>query len=189
MKIGATAIAEEVVARIFPIPRHICVSNVSWSMLPYEADLIAVTNSGYMIEVEIKVSLADLKRDAAKSKWRYPAFDNLVSRFYYAMPDDLWQKIAAKEAVPEWAGVIVISADGFATVAREATRRQARALTNVERFNLARVGSFRAWSQSIKHRQRQLKAKREFEKRKRDHEWQRFVAVQNANGKSPEVQP
>lgn len=172
--IRATTITEAVVAGVFPIPRHLCVANVAWSMLSYEADLIAVTDRGYVIEVEVKVSLTDLKRDAAKAKWRSRDFREKVSRFYYAMPAALWEKTAAQACVPEFAGVIVVGDDRRARVIREAKRQEARALNDRERYDLARVGSFRAWSPAMKHRQRQLQALREFEAEKRKAERQRW---------------
>lgn len=169
-KIGATKVAEAVVCGIFPIPRHICVANVSWSLLPYEADLLALTASGYMVEVEVKVSLSDLKRDAAKRKWESRAFRELVSRFYYAMPAALWAKPAAQEAVRPGAGAIVVehTQHGIrARVVREADRTGARALNERERFALARVGTFRAWGPVLKHRQRQLLAEHKLEEQRR----------------------
>lgn len=175
-KIGATKIAETVVASLFPIPRHICVQNVSWSMLPYEADLLVMTPSGYLIEVETKISLSDLKRDAGKNKWRWGSQDELVSRFYYAMPAALWDKTAAKEAIRAGAGVIVIRRHDHglgASVAVEAVKTKARKMTPKEQFNLARVGSFRAWGPLQKHRLRQLKAEHEWQKKERDARWKK----------------
>lgn len=143
--------------------------------MEYEADLIVLTANGYVVEVEIKISLADLKRDCKKKKWSLRAFNELVSRFYYAMPAQLWEKPAARECVPNFAGVITVDDSGQVLTVKEAVRRTARPLRAPERFNLARVGSFRAWSPSIKHRARQLKAKYEMEKRKRDHSWNEFL--------------
>lgn len=177
MKIGATKVAEAVVADVFPIPRNLCVSNVSWSLLPYEADLLAMTGSGYLVEVEIKVSLADLKRDAAKAKWNSRAFGELVSRFYYAMPLPLWEKDSAKECVPEGSGVIVVAVRDTgirASIAIEAARRPARPLTPRQQFDLARVGSYRAWSPHQKHRLRQLRAEHKLEERKRELRWKEW---------------
>jgi hypothetical protein len=178
VKIGATKIAELVVASMFPIPRHMCVANVAWSLLPYEADLIAVTQAGYMIEVEIKISLSDLKREDAKAKWRSRSFGELVSRFYYAMPGELWDKPAAQAAIRPGAGVIVIREVGNVLrveMVREAERTSARALTQREQFDLARVGSYRAWSPFQRHRQRQLRAEHALEDKKRAHRWQEYL--------------
>jgi hypothetical protein len=181
-KIGSTRIAECVVASVFPIPRHLCVANVAWSLLPYEADLLAMTGSGYLIEVEIKISLSDLKRDAGKAKWRWAGATDLVSRFYYAMPEALWSKPAAKECVREGAGVIVVhhtEERGYvATIAIEATRTTARPLTTQQRFDLARVGSYRAWSPQQRHRQRQLRAEHELECRKREERLKQWAEQQ-----------
>lgn len=182
MKIGATKVAETVVGQVFPIPRHLCVANVAWSLLPYEADLLVMTQSGYMVEVEIKVSLADLKRDASKHKWSTQAFTTMVSRFYYAMPAALWEKPAAQEAVRPGAGVIVVEKVEHdrhgrvleARVEREAVRTGARALTARERFDLARVGSYRAWSPQQRHRLRQLRAEHKLAERERAERWERF---------------
>lgn len=173
-KIGATRVAEAVVATMFPIPRNLCVANVSWSLLPYEADLLVLTQSGYLIEVEVKVSLADLKRDADKAKWRYPAFTEKVSKFYYAMPDYLWNKQAAKDAIRPGAGVLVVTRDAAGYRADEvvpAVRTCARKLTPSERFSLARVGSFRAWSPQQKHRRRQILAEAEYRNNLRKAKW------------------
>jgi hypothetical protein len=178
-KIGATKIAEAVVTDLFPIPRHVCVQNVSWSLLSYEADLLCMTDSRYLIEVEIKISLSDLKRDAGKAKWRSRCFNEKVSRFYYAMPRSLWEKVSAQEAVG-MSGVIVCWHDSkgrlCAKVEREAKRSQARSLSNKEAFDLARVGSFRAWSPQQKHRRRQLMADDALQKQRRAVEYAELSA-------------
>ena len=60
------------------------------------ADVLAVNKNRFLIETEVKVTLADLKRDARKSKHR--AFrDNLPTRcvaryFYFAVPKDIANK-------------------------------------------------------------------------------------------------
>lgn len=54
-----------------------------------EMDLAVVTRAGYLVEVEIKASLADWNADRAKSKWQMPKEREKVSRFYYAVPTDL----------------------------------------------------------------------------------------------------
>jgi len=178
-KIGATKIAEAVVRSVFPIPRHLCVPNVSWSLLPYEADLICVTQSGYMIEVETKISMADLKRDADKAKWRYRQFHELVSRFYYAVPMALFNHPRFMDHVRDGAGVIAVDRSNRGLIGwtkREALRTNARALTKDEQFALARVGTFRIWAPQQRHRLRQLKAEDEMEKKLRELRWQRQYA-------------
>ena len=60
------------------------------------ADVLAVDKNRFLIETEIKVTLADLRRDAKKSKHR--AFrDNLPTKcvaryFYFAVPRDIANK-------------------------------------------------------------------------------------------------
>lgn len=69
-----------------------------------EMDLLVVSRAGYLIEVEIKLSRADWKADAGKSKWT-SAERRFVSRFYYAVPPELCP--AAPPAwVPATAGIL-----------------------------------------------------------------------------------
>jgi hypothetical protein len=74
--------------------------------------LIALDNR--LIEVEVKVSMADFRQDAKKYKWRYYDSESELyskrwrkkgpAQFYYAAPADLALRI--KEELPEGAGLI-----------------------------------------------------------------------------------
>lgn len=67
----------------------IIVPNLSWSVLPYEADLIGISRSGQITEVEIKRSIADLRADYRKGH-RHDA--GCVTYFYYCVPEKLAEK-------------------------------------------------------------------------------------------------
>lgn len=67
----------------------IIVPNLSWSVLPYEADLIGISKSGQITEVEIKRSIADLRADYKKDH-RHDA--DCVTYFYYCVPEKLAEK-------------------------------------------------------------------------------------------------
>ena len=64
----------------------VIVPNISWGMLPYEADLIGISKSGQVTEVEIKRSLSDLRADYRKDH-RHDA--PCVTYFYYCVPESL----------------------------------------------------------------------------------------------------
>ena len=69
-----------------------------------QADLIFISQAGYLTEIEVKVSRADWKHDLTKDKWRKPRPH--VARFFYAVPE----KLAAD--IPEWvpaeAGILAV---------------------------------------------------------------------------------
>lgn len=74
----------------------------------YESDFIRVTNSGYITEFEVKLSVADFKNDLKKkgyhglSKLEYIRQGYAANSFCYVMP----KEIADKVEIPEWAGLI-----------------------------------------------------------------------------------
>lgn len=72
------------------------VPNVSWGLLEYEADLLGISQSGQVTEVEIKRSLQDLKADFRK---HHRHDDSCVTYFYYCVPECLEEQ--AKEAILE----------------------------------------------------------------------------------------
>ena len=50
--------------------QEILVPNVSWGLVSWgECDLLAVSAAGYVTEYEIKLSLADFKREWGKKRW------------------------------------------------------------------------------------------------------------------------
>lgn len=91
----------------------------------HECDIFAVTKAGYMVEIEIKVTKADFKADAAKCeretyehrralitggvdarKTKHSRIESRdtsgPSRFYYLLPDG----VVDDADVPAWAGIM-----------------------------------------------------------------------------------
>ncbi len=70
----------------------IMVPNLSWGLLPYEADFVVLSKSGYLTEVEIKRSWADFKRDFNKE---HRHDDERIYHFYYCVPVAILSKVKA----------------------------------------------------------------------------------------------
>lgn len=154
IKIRACDVERAVVAH-FNFRRNVIVPNVSWGMLPWEADLLILTKAKYLIEIEIKVSLSDLKRDVDKDKWHERHKTNkLIRQRYFAMPFPLATSDAAKE-ICAGLGAGIIGFD-FNVIRRgqPETHRLAEApanphalpLTDKLQFKLLRLGVLRYWS-------------------------------------------
>jgi len=85
------------------------------------ADLLVVTESRMLYEIEVKVSISDLKHDFKKRK--HQSFVNRPSylpvyKFYFAVPDDM--AIKAKELCEDmypYAGLLVVSKFPFNSAA------------------------------------------------------------------------
>ena len=68
----------------------IMVPNVSWGLLPYEADFVVISKSGYMTEIEIKRSWEDFKADFKKD---HKHDDERVYKFAYCVPKSIRDKV------------------------------------------------------------------------------------------------
>ena len=153
---------------VFNPRRYLVVPNVSWGWrLHYEADLIAAAPSGICHEVEIKVSRADLRADALKAKWNR-GLDRRISKFWYAVPEDLLadaleSRLPGIEAIP---GVIVVRKPKSETAfpRAEVARRPdviggARKASSEEITELYRLGYLRFWDAiRSSHRDRSARA-------------------------------
>lgn len=131
--------------------RWVVVPNVSWGWgLNHEADLIAVSQSGWADEIEIKIDAGDLRNDYVKEKWSRP-FDDRIKRFWFAVPE-LLLEIATALVRPEH-GIIVAKPGSKATaslpiarvVRRAQPRKTARKVTNQELCKLLHLGVMRYW--------------------------------------------
>lgn len=138
----------------------------------YECDLLAIEPGGRIIDVEIKISRADLKADAGKGKWwtqfasRYDAatkryvdskpekreWPPRVWKHYYCMPEDVWTEGLESCLPTPKSGVILLRAGQrreppvVARVHRRATpNRESKPVTVETILNLARLASLRLW--------------------------------------------
>lgn len=119
--------------------------------LGWEADVLAVNDSGYMTEVEIKTNRADFIADAKKAK-HSPTHRGygLIRRFFYAMPAEVWAKSQDVWRAPG-AGVIVVRPsfqkgwDIVDVVVKAEIRRGARKVDDFELLEMYRLLSARYW--------------------------------------------
>ncbi len=82
-----------------------------------ESDVLAVTKTGYIHEIEIKISVSDFRADIKKNKWG----DQNISRpnyFWYCFPKGMIDH----KLVPDYAGIIEIYGNRFVDEVRTAPR-------------------------------------------------------------------
>lgn len=152
MSITSADIQKILVQCQFPYRRWLVVPNVSWGMMPWECDLLAMSKSGYLHEIEIKVSVADLRADAKKHKhalgWKHM---NILREFWYAAPREVWRK-AGHDCIPPDVGIIEIDTVANRDYMRAIRARECKPNTDAikatekQRFQLARLGTMRYWS-------------------------------------------
>ncbi len=158
---------EIAVARHFNHRVNLIVPNVHWGWnLRHEADMIIVRQSGYCDEIEIKVTLADIKADAKKhwSHWE----SRKIARVWFAVPH--W--LAESQYIPKEAGVLSVmrgksvktqgglykfmpitetdtTFTDVVTVLRPAKLRDRNTREKIgdkDRLKLAELGAMRIWS-------------------------------------------
>lgn len=148
----SSVISHELVRRHFSYRQFIVVENVSFGLLDWECDLLVMPASRHLYEIEIKTSIADLKKDVDKGKW-HPSrkHHERIRRYYMAMPEAVYAHKHALQVIPEFAGIFVTDADGKKPmlVRPPTSRGSARKLTEVEAFKLARLGTMRYWYKRI----------------------------------------
>lgn len=141
----------------------VLVDNCNWT--GYECDVLGVTTDLRIIDVEVKISRADLKADAKKDKWwnRVTAYGahgapNLVPhprkvwKHYYAMPANIW-KPELLDCLPSPAsGVLLLreQRNSSTPIAVECVRRATPAkdayrLKPEEVIDIARLANLRMW--------------------------------------------
>ena len=151
MKINSTDI-ELAVSAYFGYRQNLIVPNISWGLWIHECDLLVVTKAGYAIEIEIKISRADIKKDALK---RHGHVDKRLKCLYFAIPEKLKSCI---DLIPERAGVFIVKEKrpGWLICNLErkpVLNKEARKLTPEEQFKVAHLGAMRIWElkHTIKH--------------------------------------
>lgn len=142
---------EIAVANHFGVRQNIIVPNVSWGFgyLGHECDLLVLSGSGYLTEIEIKVSKSDLKRDLQKS---HNHKSDLIKSLYFAVPIELLEY--AIEILPSEYGIITIEVisegnNSFnkASIKRVSKiRNKYRKISDNEAMQLTRLGCMRIFT-------------------------------------------
>jgi hypothetical protein len=143
--------------------REVCVvDNCLWT--GFEADLLIVEPRLRIIDVEIKVTRADLKADYHKDKWLDFGHRGLqrselprklwprqVWKHYYAVPFDIWNEDLRELLGSPKSGLLVLSEKRSGKVdvsceKRATPNKEARTLTAEEVMDIARLASLRLWN-------------------------------------------
>ena len=134
---------EIAIARHLNPRMNLIVPNVWWGFgLNYEADLVVVKPSGYAWEVEIKISVSDLK--AEKNK-RHAHNSNKFKRLYFAVPFKMQEQ--AQALIPERSGLFVVNDDlEVLLVKAPKVNRYAKKLRSDEIQKLQSLAAMRIWS-------------------------------------------
>lgn len=150
----------------------VLVDNCGWT--GHECDVLGVTTDLRIIDVEVKISRADLKADAKKDKWwksltwseklaagrdpqnrelwdsRDPAeHPRKVWKHYYALPKDIW-KPELLECLPSKASGVLLLENSNGAIRVRCERRatpnkDAYRLTQENVIDIARMANLRMW--------------------------------------------
>jgi hypothetical protein len=163
-------IARAIAHQTFKRRYLMAVPNCNWT--GHECDLLVVTDNLRIIDVEVKISRADLKADAKKEKWWRRAYNwpftyepcrmhgppapdmpllhpVKVWKHYYAMPMEIW-KDELLEALPSTAsGVLLLNRDEHGVYVHPKRHakpnRDAEPISAAAAVDIARLASLRMW--------------------------------------------
>ena len=151
--------------------RYLVVPNCQWT--GNECDLLVVTPSLRIVDVEIKTSRADLRADSGKDKWwhsqswqRTPAanvgrdWPPRVWKHYYCLPAAIWQpemlddlltvRDQTRAMFASKSGVLLIREDKHGrpwvdSVRRAKANSEAKPITAEQAIDIARLANLRMW--------------------------------------------
>lgn len=126
---------------------NIIVPNISWGLSGmHECDLFIINSSGFCTEVEIKISLADFKKDFEK---KHDHSDERIKNFYYAFPHIIYNKNKEfiDKMVPDHAGILIVdNKTNVKIIKANKSNNVARKLTDKEILKVAKLGCLRIWN-------------------------------------------
>jgi len=141
---------EVAVSNLYDVRKYIIVPNISWGLGVHECDLLILNQNNNAIEVEIKRSKADLKKDIDK---KHLHKSKLIKYLYFAIPEQLIESV---NLIPDHAGIIIVTGFRYkpnfklgykATISRKAKiNPEHRSLSVAEVLNFSRLGCMRIWN-------------------------------------------
>ena len=118
------------------------------NIVNHECDILIVTKNRYLTEVEIKISLSDLKADFKK---KHQHKDENIKNFYYAFPAEMKEK--AIELIPEEAGILIVVKKECGIPYRKIEcyrkpkiNKEAKSINDIVLSKIYRLGYLRYWN-------------------------------------------
>lgn len=135
---------EIAVAKYFGHRQHLIVPNISWGLgFSHELDVLVMTRAGYVTEIEIKTTKADLKRDLLK---RHQHQSPKIRQHFIAVPKAL-TATALEFFKPPWGILSVCEDSRYVERVRDSTKnKSARPLSVSEINHLYELASMRVWT-------------------------------------------
>ena len=118
------------------------------NIVNHECDMLIVTKKCYLTEVEIKISLSDLKADFKK---KHQHKDENIKNFYYASPEEMKEK--ALELIPKECGILIavekkcgISHRTIECYRKPQINKEAKPINDIVLSRIYRLGYLRYWN-------------------------------------------
>lgn len=136
-------------SKLVDLGRQIVIPNAYYGVgLSWEADLLLISEAGYLTEIEIKVSKPDLLADEHKHKFKISGFRQKIKRFYYAIPEYL--EADFPKHYQNYAGLIVVPIDPNKRCElrfKAPVNSKAKRISDITRSKAMRLLGLRYWSQ------------------------------------------
>ena len=114
----------------------------------HECDILIVTKNHYLTEVEIKISLSDLKADFKK---KHQHKDENIKNFYYAFPEEMKEK--ALKLIPKECGILIavekecgIPYRKIECYRKPKINKEAKPINDIVLSKIYRLGYLRYWN-------------------------------------------
>lgn len=108
------------------------------NIVNHECDMLIVTKNRYLTEVEIKISLSDLKADFKKE---HQHKDENIKNFYYAFPEEIKEK--ALELIPKECGIPYRKIECYR---KPKINKEAKPINDIVLSKIYRLGYLRYWN-------------------------------------------
>ncbi|ASD50429.1 hypothetical protein FDI24_gp148 [Acidovorax phage ACP17] len=149
-------VSQMVFQQVLKSSAMLVVPNCYWT--GYECDLLAIEKGMRIIDIEVKISRADLKADMKKDKWWHTLswrcegppnprpWPPKVWKHWFALPEGIWDD-SLYSSIPANSGVMLMEDNRQRIRIARAPRpnRDAPKIEAADAINLARLSNYRLW--------------------------------------------
>ena len=140
---------------VFSCSKYLVVPRIRWAIdrIDHECDLLAMSKTGYLHEIEIKVSRSDLLADKRKN---HTHASPIIKRLWFAVPVEM--AAFARDNIPAAAGLVVCDSSRSWVVRRPTFAGRSKPLPSV-REKMHAMLAIRYWNERARDRKRLIKAR------------------------------